>query len=395
MKKNFKIIVFISVQLLIVMTIIFLVLFAGKKYYTVTFDVNGGTLISGNLVQSVRYGQSANPPQVTKDGAYFAGWDKAYKNITKNIKIEAIWEYDTSAGIDFEYNENSNYCLISGCYNQISGDIYIGSTYQGRRVLGIKEGAFKDCENITGIYLLDGIISIGSEAFSGCTNLEKIVIPSTVETIGKDVLKGCENLVDLSVSFIGNNAFHNKESYLGYLFGATNLSESASFVPETLTQITITGEFDIPEMAFYGCEKIEQINIEGDVEKISTNAFRNCTSLIEVGLPKTLKEIESKAFMNCTNLEKITLPNSIKRIEDYTFANCKSLSMFVISETLEYISENAFQNCINLKKFTVHRNNVCFFEDDDNLYIVNGEQELLYIIQAEEYKDELDVEPSI
>ena len=38
MKKNFKIIVFISVQLLIVMIIIFLVLFAGKKYYTVTFD---------------------------------------------------------------------------------------------------------------------------------------------------------------------------------------------------------------------------------------------------------------------------------------------------------------------------------------------------------------------
>ena len=395
MKKNFKIIVFISVQLLIVMTIIFLVLFAGKKYYTVTFDTNGGTLISGNLVQSVRYGQSANPPQVIKDGAYFAGWDKAYKNITKNIKIEAIWEYDTSAGIDFEYTENSNYCLISGCYNQISGDIYIGSSYDGKRVLGNKEGAFQDCENITGIYLLDGIISIGSEAFSGCTNLEKIVIPSTVETIGTEILKGCENLEDLSVSFIGNHAFHNKENYLGYLFGATNVFESASFVPESLTTITITGEFDIPELAFYGCDKIEEVKIEGEVEKISANAFRNCSSLEKVGLPKTLKEIETKAFMNCTHLKNINLPSSIKRIEDYTFANCKSLSTFVVTETLEYISENAFQNCINLNEFNVHRDNMYFFEDDDKLYILSEGQEKQYIIQEEEYNDELDIEPSI
>lgn len=395
MKKNIKIIVFVSVQLAIVMTIIFLVLFAGKKYYTVEFDVNGGTLISGNLVQSVRYGQSANPPEVTKDGAYFAGWSKAYKNITKNIKIEAIWEYDTSAGIDFEFNENSNYCLISGCYNQISGDIYIGSYYEGKRVLGIKEGAFKNCENITGIYLLDGIISIGSEAFSGCTNLEKIVIPSTVETMGKDILKGCENLKELSVSFVGNNAFNNSEHYLGYLFGATNVLESANYVPDTLQKVMITSDFDLLEQSFYGCKNIQEIIIDGDIEKIGANAFRNCYSLETILLPNTLKEIEEKAFMNCRNIENILLPNSIKRIEDYTFANCTKLNNFLVNEELEYISPTAFQHCLALKKFRVDRNNDYFMEDGEMLYVIINDQETLYLIIQEEFKDELDEEPSI
>ena len=99
--------------------------------------------------------------------------------------------------------------------------------------------------------------------------------------------------------------------------------------------------------------------------------------------------------MNCTHLKNINLPSSIKRIEDYTFANCKSLSTFVVTETLEYISENAFQNCINLNKFNVHRDNMFFFEDDDKLYILSEGQEKQYIIQEEEYNDELDIEPSI
>ena len=395
MKKNIRIIVFVSVQLAIVLAIIFLVLFAGKKYYTVTFDLNGGTLISGNLVQSVRYGQSANPPEVTKDGAYFSEWDKPYNHITKNIEISAVWEYDTSAGIDFEYKENSNYCLISGCYNQISGDIYIGSYYEGRRVLGIKDGAFKDCENITGVYMLDGIISIGNEAFSGCTNLETIVIPSTVETVGRDILKDCNSLENLSISFIGNNAFHNKEHYLGYLFGASSFEESGNMVPSTLTNVTITSDFDILEKTFYNCSNIQEVIIDGDIEKIEDNAFRNCCSLTKIVFPNTLKEIGSKAFADCVLIEDIDLPNSIKKIEDYTFANCIGLNSFYIGENIEEISLNAFQNCINLKSFSVHRNNQYFKEKQDMLYILLDEKEELYIIIDEEYKDELSNSPII
>ena len=394
MKKNYKIILFVSVQLAVVMAIILLVLFAGKKYYTVTFDLNGGTLISGNLVQSVRYGQSANPPEVTKDGAFFSEWSKPYNHITKNVEISAVWEYETSAGIDFEYTENSNYCLISGCYKQISGDIYIGSYYEGKRVLGIKEGAFKDCENITGIYLLDGIISIGDEAFSGCINLETIVIPSTVETIGTNVLKDCNKLANLSLSFVGNNAFNNTKHYLGYLFGAAGSTDPFTNVPSTLKEVTITSDYDILEEAFYNCPSIETIIIEGDVERIEDNAFRSCFNLENITLPDSLKTIGKKCFADCTKLSSIELPKGVKSIEDYTFANCYALTSFNITHDIEEIALNAFQNCDSLKTFKVQRGHDNFYLEDGNLYIRSNKDDtddVLYQILDEVFVDELTI----
>ena len=84
MKKHWKLLLFISIEFLFVITIVLLTVYAGNKTYTVTFDVNGGTYISGNLVQTVRHGQSATPPVVTKDGAFLLEWSEDYKTITKD-----------------------------------------------------------------------------------------------------------------------------------------------------------------------------------------------------------------------------------------------------------------------------------------------------------------------
>ena len=93
MRKNLKLILFLSVQFVIVITIVLIILFAGKKKYTVTFNINGGNHISGELVQSVRYGQDATPPIVTKEGCYLLCWSEDYKIITRDVEIYAIWEY--------------------------------------------------------------------------------------------------------------------------------------------------------------------------------------------------------------------------------------------------------------------------------------------------------------
>ena len=226
MKRKVKFIIVLAVEFIAVVAIILLIFFAGKKVYTITFDINGGVLISGSLEQHVTQGQSATPPQVTKDGCYFLEWEGKYQRVTRDAVIKAIWEYETTEGIEYNIIENSNYCTIKSCYKDLVGDVYIGAYFGEYKVLGIETGAFKDCTNITNVYLLDGILNIDDSAFEGCNSLESIVIPDTVVRIGDKVFKDCTSLTDVTLGknlkSIGDEVF----------FGCTNLSEI--IIPKSL-----------------------------------------------------------------------------------------------------------------------------------------------------------------
>ena len=65
-KENKKIIVTFGILLAAVVVILLLVFFAGKKTYTVTFDLDGGTLVSGDLEQKVVKGQLSILPPTDK-----------------------------------------------------------------------------------------------------------------------------------------------------------------------------------------------------------------------------------------------------------------------------------------------------------------------------------------
>jgi uncharacterized repeat protein (TIGR02543 family) len=72
------------------------------------------------------------------------------------------------------------------------------------------ETAFKNCNNLAGIVLPEGITQIGSSAFRG-TSIALIDIPDGVTTIGENAFNGCVNLESVvlpaSLTSIGDNAF--------------------------------------------------------------------------------------------------------------------------------------------------------------------------------------------
>lgn len=310
LKQKAKLIIILSVEFIAIIAIILLVFFAGKKTHTVTFDLNGGILISGDLTQRVTQGQNAYPPNVAKYGHYLKGWSGSYKSITRDVMVKAIWEYETSPGIEYSVPQNTNYCNISGSFPEIQGEVFIGSYYGDRRVLGISNGAFKERTGITGVYLLDGILTIGDEAFSGCTNLEVIDIPSTVVKIGKNAFKGCENLKEI-------------------------------ILPEALQTID--------DGAFSGCSSLEGISIPKNVDTIGSYAFQNCTSLktvefyIDTNTIPNVPEVEIEGDGENEEEKPEEKPLvGVQSIGAYAFDGCDLLTEVLIPKTVVKIGTNAF-----------------------------------------------------
>ena len=227
--------------------------------YTVTFDLNGGVLLSGDVVQMVTQGHSATPPTTAKDGCYFLKWSGSYTRVTHDVTVRAVWEYETTAGIEYSIDENSNYCTISGAFKGLQGDVYIGGYNNDKKVLGIEDGAFADCTGITRIHLLEGILTIGAGAFEGCTSLVSIELPRTTVSLGDNVFKGCEKL----------------ESVV---------------LPESLKTLG--------ENAFAGCKALESVTFTEGVESVGAGAFAGCTALKEITLPATLQYVGVGAFDN-------------------------------------------------------------------------------------------------
>ena len=256
-KQKLKLFIILGVEFIAIAVMLVLIFFAGKKVHTVTFDLDGGMLLGGDPVQKVTQGQSATPPSVTKEGCYFLKWSASYREITRDIVIKAIWEYETSYGIEYNMPENSNYCTISGCFPDLVGDLYIGAYHEDRKVLGIEPNAFANCEGITGIHLLDGILVIGENAFANCTNLQFIELPKTTYSIGENAFQNCVSLEEIvlptDLKTLGRYAFNGCES---------------------LKSVTVfDGLTAIGEGAFAGCDALEELIIPSSVERIGVGAF--------------------------------------------------------------------------------------------------------------------------
>ena len=341
-KPRLRFAIILAVEFVAIAILLLLVFFAGKKSYDVTFDLNGGTLISGSVVQRITQGQDAYPPAVVKDGHYLRGWSGSYKGITSNRTLRAIWEYETTPGILYSDSENQNFCEIVGCYPYVRGDVYIGAYYNDIQVLGITDNAFKSLDRITGVYLLDGILNIGSEAFYGCESLNTVDLPSTLVKIGDRTFAECESLEEIilpeGLLYIGEEAFKN----------CTSLKKIV--LPSTLMKIS-KGAFEgcssLSEVVFADSEKIVK---EEDVEKEDWTMFKQLfgsheeETAITVPVLSSVRVIEQRAFYGCTSLERVVLPAQIETVKREAFAHCTSLAEVVIPKTLEHIEAFSFDN---------------------------------------------------
>lgn len=283
-REKSKIIIVFAALFAVIAILLLLIYNAGKKTYTVTFDLDGGTLLEGDLEQIIIEGKDAVPPQTSKDGYYLSSWSASYQHVTQDLVIKAIWARPVSSGVN--YSDGSTYSMISSAYRYLQGEIYLGSHNGGRVILGVNDAAFANITGITKVYLPSQILSIGARAFYGCTGLTEIAIPSEVVHMGDRV--------------------------------------------------------------FYACTSLEKVTLNEKLTAINSQTFEGCSSLAEIEIPSNITYIGRDAFYGCESLETLILNEGIEQIESGAFTGCKNLKTVVIPESLVKIGANAFAGCDNL-----------------------------------------------
>lgn len=184
---------------------------------------------------------------------------------------------------------------------------------------------------------------IGDCAFYGCNRLINVEMTTNVINVGNNVFYGCDSLESLIIPFVGDGQYIY---CFGYLFGASDKSNNAECVPESLKSVVILSGIDnVPAGAFYGCNYIEEIVISNGITTIWSSAFYGCTRLENIIIPDSVLQIESYAFQNCFALKNITLPQNMSKIGTGAFRNCSQLKSVMILNNEFEIKSTAFAYC--------------------------------------------------
>lgn len=209
--------------------------------------------------------------------------------------VTANWEYEIN---DLNQIENLK------CTNpaDLTGNIAVPSTLDGKTVVSLKSESFKSAINITGVTIPNSIKIIGYGSFSNCSNLVNVNL-GQLEKISFDAFKDCDNLKSITIP---KTLVNGDGVYTGIFTGKTNL-----------TSVTFEeGITEIPSSILKDCTGITKVTIPSSVKIINEYAFAN-TSISEIEVPNSVTTIKFYAFRDCSKLVKATILD-----------NCASIGWF-------------------------------------------------------------------
>ena len=138
-------------------------------------------------------------------------------------------------------------------------------------------GMFKDCRNLQNVDI--GFRAVVDESFMNCTSLKEI----DALIVGHSAFMGCTDLEKANQRdfYLPDKVFKN----------CTSLRE-VTFDKRFFSPSDYRGT--IGKEAFYGCERLQELNIYRQINMIEDRAFYGCSSLkdvyLESGIPPELGE---------------------------------------------------------------------------------------------------------
>lgn len=185
-------------------------------------------------------------------------------------------------------------------------------------VSSIASFAFDSCSSIHTVNIGSHIKTIGAYAFARCS-INKIQLPAQISEVGIGAYVGCP-VEEAILPFVGKDS-SGTFGHIGYIFGASEYTKNADFVPSTLKTVTISE----------GCELI------------GLGAFHDCTALETIEIPSTIVNIGGYAFTNTPFF--LAMPDGLVYIDRvlYTYkGELGNNTDIVIADGTTAIAGNAF-----------------------------------------------------
>lgn len=231
-------------------------------------------------------------------------------------------------------------------------------------VVGIGERAFYGCQKIAALVIPAGVTEIAEQAFYGCKGIKNLTLPENLKVIEKEAFRNCsgfkEVVIPTGVQIIGEGAFRactklEKINIPSGLIAIKDDSDKAEDKPIKLAdeifyectglkQVTFDDNNQIAEIGaytFYGCKKLEKIELPSNLKKIGNNAFENTSALKEIVFNKHLEEIGDYAFHGC-GVVKLDFNLTLRSIGKFAFEYCENLENVSFEINLKVIDEGAF-----------------------------------------------------
>ncbi len=237
-------------------------------------------------------------------------------------------------------------------------------------------------EDISEIYISDGVTSISPYAFYNCDKMQDVYIPRSVSSIGYRAFGDCNILFWVRIynpnAVIGDSDYDvfPERSHIEGWKGSTAETYAAAAgnefegwetsgqcgdnvwwsLSQDATEMTLSGtgatwdwDRDLTEDEggyMHARYTVEKVRIEEGITKLTYDLFDNWSLLTSVTIPDSVTDIGTGVFRNCTSLgPSLTISRHVKQIRTKAFQNCTKLTSVTFLGSGGDIGEMAFAGC--------------------------------------------------
>ena len=181
----------------------------------------------------------------------------------------------------------------------------------------IYEEAFRDNVNITELEISAPCTEIQPLAFANMKSLKRVVFPETIEFVYRNAFYGCSKLEQIDL--------HSR----AISFGAQCFANCVSL--KRINNVQLLNGLKKEDVQILDLkEGVDFKRIPAHMASIGDEAFAGCSGLEELDITG-LRVAGQGAFYNCIGLKKVTL-SRFTAISDDMFLNCKNLTQLVYTD---------------------------------------------------------------